>query len=163
LSDDEAVLYADIQSRWVSFKLYTLGAVIVLASLILFLWIVCALLGIVNGPRSLPGSALAAVILLVLGVGIAGYEHRRRHNHWHTLTDQSVYKKTGILSKQIQTIDRTKDNKGEFNQGILERYVMDTATVKVYSAATDEVEINLTWVEDPEALRDEISDKEGIE
>ena len=162
LNDDEEICYAKLQSRWVSCRLYSIGSLVVLVAVFLLLWLLLGLVGLMTGPQSAAGTIVVAILIAVCGLGLSSYEYLRRRNHWHAVTDDSFHKKTGIFSKQVQTVDRTKDNKVEFDQGILDRYLMNTATVTMYSAATDSEEIRLSWVADPAALRDEISNKEEL-
>lgn len=137
LKPGEEPVYFSNQSKWVSAKLYSLAALLVPSG------VVGVLYGVTGGGVEV---TLAAAVAVLLGTSVAGYERKRRRNRWYVITDTRVLVKTGVLREDVSKFPMHKIQNWDVKQGFLQRTVLKTGEIVLYTAGSGEEEIELTWV-----------------
>lgn len=95
---------------------------------------------------------LVAGVLLVpaFGVGLAviAWGYLRVTNTVYVISTESVYKKTGVLSRTVTEIGHEKIQDTSYSQSVVGRYV-GFGTVEISTAGGSGVEMRLAYVPDP--------------
>lgn len=94
--------------------------------------------------------ALGIVLIPMFGLGlvIIASTYLNLKNTAYVITTESVFKKTGILSRKITDIGHENIQDTGYTQGIVGRYY-DFGTVQISTAGGSGVEMSLAYVPDP--------------
>lgn len=152
LVDEEEIVWSAHPSWYVHVKRAFLGLVAVV------LGFAVASSGVLASVQ-LGSTSLGAVlgfILALLGVGLVLFESLRRLSTSYVLTTRHVYKKVGLLSRNVDPIrlDRVADM--EYSQSIAERMV-GVGDVRIMTAGTGGKDMVLEAVPSVRAFTDEFS------
>ncbi|MCU4973982.1 PH domain-containing protein [Halobacteria archaeon AArc-m2/3/4] len=94
--------------------------------------------------------AMGIVLIPVFGIGIViiASTYLSLKNTAYVITTESVFKKTGILSRKITDIGHENIQDTGYKQGIVGRYY-EFGTVQISTAGGSGVEMSLAYVPDP--------------
>jgi membrane protein YdbS with pleckstrin-like domain len=154
LHDDEEILYSAHPTRWVSAPSYIAGAALGLIGLLTMLFTIIRVDTVVTGYEigTLPIEAVAAgIALIVFGAVFAGFEHVRRQNKWHVITNDEVIRKTGILRIDVEKIPMSHISSNEKSQTPFQR-IVGIASIDIFTASTSGQEMKLGGVRDPSTV-----------
>ncbi|WP_262175942.1 PH domain-containing protein [Haloarcula laminariae] len=110
-------------------------------------------------PETMYGAYLTGIplILLVgLGLVIIGGAYLNRQNTDYVVTNKSVYKKTGILSRSVSEVEYEKVQNTSFSVGVVGRY-FDYGNVDISTAGGSGVEMTLRGVKSPQEVQKRLS------
>ena len=87
---------------------------------------------------------------------IIGGAYLGRENTDYVVTDKSVYKKTGILSRSVSEVEYEKVQNTSFSVGVIGRY-FDYGNVDISTAGGSGVEMTLRGVRSPQDVQKRLS------
>jgi len=128
-----------------------------------------ALLGVVLSLWLLPRADASAVprwvgylplALTAVGLATAAATYLRWIRLRYVITDEQVYVKYGLLSRDVTQIRLDRIQNTSYEQSVLER-VLRFGDVRLYTAGTDAEDITLSNVPDPGAVRRIVTDHLG--
>ena len=105
------------------------------------------------------GAYLAGIPLILffgLGLVIIVGAYLSRENTDYVITDKSVYKKTGILSRSVSEVEYEKVQNTSFSVGVVGRY-FDYGNVDISTAGGSGVEMTLRGVSSPQDVQKRLS------
>lgn len=97
-------------------------------------------------------TGVVLIPLFGLGLVIIASAYLQRTNTAYVITTDSVFKKTGVLSRKITDIGHENIQDTGYKQGILGRYY-GFGTVEISTAGGSGVEMSLAYVDDPLAVQ----------
>jgi len=110
-------------------------------------------------PETMYGAYLTGIPLIpLLGLGllvIVG-AYLNRQNTDYVVTDKSVYKKTGVLSRSVSEVEYEKVQNTSFSVGVVGRY-LGYGNVDISTAGGSGVEMSLRGVSDPQDVQKRLS------
>lgn len=92
------------------------------------------------------------IIIMLTGAAWKLYNWK---NTYYVLTTQEIYKKQGIISRNVTQIGHSQIQNTKFNQSILER-LLSFSDISIYTAGTDMTEMVLQNVPNPSFVHDKI-------
>jgi len=92
------------------------------------------------------------LVLVLIGIPIVVGSYLSRENTVYLLTNEGLYHKSGILSRDVQKIEFEKVQNTAFSQGPLGNYV-GYGNVDISTAGGDSVEMRFRAVPDPKAVQ----------
>lgn len=96
--------------------------------------------------------------LVLVGIPIIAAAYFNRENTEYVLTSEALYKKTGILSRDVQRIDVGKVQNTSYSQGFFgSRY--GYGNVDISTAGGSGVEMRFRSVPDPRAIQERINSR----
>lgn len=96
--------------------------------------------------------------LVLIGIPIIAAAYFNRENTEYVLTTEALYKKTGILSRDVQRIDFGKVQNTSYSQGVVgSRY--GYGNVDISTAGGSGVEMQFRSVPEPRALQERINSR----
>jgi len=105
------------------------------------------------------GAYLVGVPLILffgLGLVVIVGAYLSRENTDYVITDKSVYKKTGILSRSVSEVEYEKVQNTSFSVGVVGRY-FDYGNVDISTAGGSGVEMTLRGVSSPQDVQKRLS------
>jgi len=96
------------------------------------------------------------ILLLGFGLLIIASTYLTRKNTDYVITDKSVYKKTGILSRSVSEVEYEKVQNTSFSVGVVGRY-FDYGNVDISTAGGSGVEMTLRGVTEPQDIQKRLS------
>jgi uncharacterized membrane protein YdbT with pleckstrin-like domain len=138
LTPDERVIWKAHPSIWV------VGWIIVLSLGI----IAFGIIGFVLFDNIL---RLLSIIPIVIGVLLMGRAYLSHWSVYYILTTEEIYKKTGLLSRNVMNIRHDRVQNTSFTQSFLER-LMTYGTIEIDTAGTGGTELVLYAVPNPESV-----------
>lgn len=93
-------------------------------------------------------TGLLLVPLFGAGLAVMAWGYLRATNTAYVVSTESVYKKTGVLSRTVTEIGHEKIQDTSYSQSVVGRYV-GFGTVEISSAGGSGVEMRLAYVPDP--------------
>ncbi|MFC6755996.1 MULTISPECIES: PH domain-containing protein [Haloarcula] len=96
------------------------------------------------------------VLLFGLGLLIIAGAYLNRQNTDYVITDKSVYKKTGILSRSVSEVEYEKVQNTSFSAGVIGRS-LGFGNVEISTAGGAGVEMRLRGVSDPQEVQKRLS------
>lgn len=130
LTEDEEILWWEHPSFYAHLSKYGLGITVAAVGILLAIgsfWIDMTI-----GPVS--GGAIG-IVIAVVGIGITAFEHLRRKSTHYILTTKHVYKKQGILSRDVDPVRLDQIADFEYSQSITDR-LLKTGEVRIMTAGT---------------------------
>ncbi|QCS43299.1 PH domain-containing protein [Natrinema versiforme] len=107
----------------------------------------------------IPAVAIGIPLAIVLiGVVIIVSEYLRVTNTHYVVTDRALYKKTGVLSRDVKRIEHEKVQDISYSQSALGTH-FGYGTVEVSTAGGSGVEMAFNSVPDPKAVQQRISER----
>jgi uncharacterized membrane protein YdbT with pleckstrin-like domain len=104
-----------------------------------------------------PGLVVGLVFAVVLiGLPIIAQSYLYRETTEYVLTSKALYRKRGILSRDVQKIEFEKIQNTSYSQGALGRYV-GYGDVEISTAGGSGVEMKFGSVPEPDAVQDRIN------
>jgi len=92
------------------------------------------------------------LMLVLIGIPIVVGSYLTRENTVYLLTNEGLYHKSGVLSRDVQKIEFEKVQNTAFSQGPLGNYV-GYGNVDISTAGGDNVEMRFRAVPDPKAVQ----------
>jgi len=92
------------------------------------------------------------LVLLLIGIPLVVGSYLSRENTVYLLTNEGLYHKSGILSRDVQKIEFEKVQNTAFSQGPLGNYV-GYGNVDISTAGGDNIEMRFRAVPDPKAVQ----------
>ena len=106
----------------------------------------------------LPAFAIGIPLSIVLiGLVIIASEYLRVTNTHYVLTNQALYRKTGVFSRDVKRIEHGKVQDISYSQSAVGNY-FGYGTVEVSTAGGSGVELSFRSVADPRSVQRQISD-----
>ena len=96
--------------------------------------------------------------LLLVGIPIVVGAYLNRENTVYLLTDQALYRKSGVLSRDVQKIEFEKVQNISYAQGALGNY-FGYGTVDISTAGGTGVEMQFRAVPDPKTVQQRINEQ----
>lgn len=107
----------------------------------------------------IPAFAIGIPLAIVLiGVIIIASEYLRVTNTHYVVTDRALYKKTGVLSRDVKRIEHEKVQDISYSQSALGTH-FSYGSVEVSTAGGSGVEMAFKSVPDPKAVQQRISER----
>lgn len=151
LVEDEEVLWRGHPSRYAHLAGYGLGLGVAVVGIALAIGGVRA--GVMIGPVT---GSIVGLALAVAGAGIAGLEHLRRASTHYVLTNKHVYKKRGILSRDVDPIRLDRIADFEYSQSAVDR-LLGIGEVRIMTAGTGGKDVVLEDVPSVQTVAERIS------
>ncbi|MDS0258064.1 PH domain-containing protein [Haloarcula sp. S1CR25-12] len=101
-------------------------------------------------------TGIPLILFFGLGLVILGGAYLNRQNTDYVVTDKSVYKKTGILSRSVSEVEYEKVQNTSFSVGVVGRY-FDYGNVDISTAGGSGVEMTLRGVSSPQDVQKRLS------
>ncbi len=98
------------------------------------------------------------ILFVGLGLLIIAGAYLNRQNTDYVVTNKSVYKKTGILSRSVSEVEYEKVQNTSFSVGVVGRY-FDYGNVDISTAGGSGVEMTLRGVSSPQAVQKRLSSR----
>ncbi|MFC4544496.1 PH domain-containing protein [Halosolutus amylolyticus] len=95
--------------------------------------------------------------IVLIGIVIIAGEYLRVTNTHYVVTTQALYKKTGVVSRDVKRIEHGKVQDISYSQSAVGNY-FGYGTVEVSTAGGSGVELSFKSVPDPRAVQGRISD-----
>ncbi|WP_306060459.1 PH domain-containing protein [Natronococcus wangiae] len=133
---------------------FTIAVAIAVGLVFVLLGIVgtAALMPILDG-RDLPTwVGYLPLVFTVLGVVIAGMTYLRWLRLLYVITDEEIYVKYGLISRDVTQVRLDRVQNTAYNQSILER-VLSFGDVRIYTAGTSTEDITFLDVPNPEQVK----------
>ena len=73
------------------------------------------------------------------------------------VTNQKIYKKEGLLWQKVVNAKQLEVDDMQVAQGVFERFVFNTGTIKINTAGSTQFEVILTRVQDPYEMKKQIT------
>jgi len=101
-------------------------------------------------------TGIPLIPLLGLGLLVIVGAYLNRQNTDYVVTDKSVYKKTGVLSRSVSEVEYEKVQNTSFSVGVVGRY-LGYGNVDISTAGGSGVEMSLRGVSDPQNVQKRLS------
>lgn len=147
LNEGEAVRWTGRPSRYTIAIAIGAGLILALIGLVLYWW-----LRGTTGAGGIPAwTAYLPLALLAIGVGWAGLAYLNWLRVLYVITDEEVYVKHGLVSRDVTQIRLDRVQNTEFEQSVLER-VLQYGDVRIYTAGTGTDDLVLRSVPKPQRI-----------
>ena len=106
---------------------------------------------------SIAPAVIIGVPLAIFGIGILiiAVAYLNIKNTDFVVTDEGLYKKTGVLSRSVQKIGFEKIQNISFSQGIVGNY-FGYGNVEISTAGGEGVEMRFSGIDDPKSVQERI-------
>lgn len=112
---------------------------------------------VVDGPTETAAAwGLAGLVVLGMAAMVAAAYLRVEHTDY-VLTDQHVYRKTGILSRRVTGLGLDRVQETTLTKDVTGNY-FDYGTVAISTAGSSGTDLALTDLNDPESFRDRLQE-----
>ncbi|MBX0302557.1 PH domain-containing protein [Haloarcula salinisoli] len=101
-------------------------------------------------------TGIPLIIFFGLGLVIIVGAYLNRENTDYVITDKSVYKKTGVLSRSVSEVEYEKVQNTSFSAGVVGRS-LGYGNVEISTAGGAGVEMRLRGVNDPQEVQKQLS------
>lgn len=100
-----------------------------------------------------------ALLIPVVGLGLAviAWAYLTANNTAYVITSERVYKKTGILSRNVTDIGHAKIQDTGYRQGVVGKR-LGFGTVEISTAGGSDVELRFSYVPDPLGVQSTLDD-----
>lgn len=143
LGEDEGVLWTGRPSRFTIAARLVGGVILSFVGLALWLWF---------GTADLPGGLRHLPILLTLaGFVYAGYVYLDWLRLLYVITDEEIYVKYGLVSRDVTQIRLSRVQNTTFEQSMIERG-LQYGDVRIYTAGSGTEDLTLRSIPDPQAV-----------
>jgi uncharacterized membrane protein YdbT with pleckstrin-like domain len=148
LTDGEEIRWAGRPS-WLTIALsVAFGVAIVLLGIGLTIWL-SPMISDLGGPSWL---AYLPLILTVVGLGQIGITYLNWIRLLYVITDEEIYVKHGLLSRDVSQIRLDRVQNTAYNQSALER-VLSYGDVVIYTAGSSTEDVTFRNVPNPERVK----------
>lgn len=156
LTEDETVQWTGRPSRYTIAVAVVGGVLLAVGGVALTAWLVW------GGPQ-LPGPlAYLPLLLTVVGLAWAGVAVLNWLRLLYVVTDDEIYVKHGLLSRDVTQVRFDRVQNTEFEQSILER-TLGYGDVRVYTAGTNTEDVLLRSVPEPHRVARVVTESLGVQ
>ncbi|WP_306061207.1 PH domain-containing protein [Natronococcus wangiae] len=147
LTEDEHVRWSERPSRFTIVFALAVGLVFALVGIVG----TAILMSVLNGWDLPTWVGYLPLVFTILGVVIAGMTYLRWLRLLYVITDEEIYVKYGLISRDVTQVRLDRVQNTAYDQSILER-VLSFGDVRIYTAGTSTEDITFRDVPNPERV-----------